>query len=89
MIPKHSIISYIRNRKGKPVGVLVAVKNEQGYSVGYSLCCKRDRFCKEMGLRIALGRANGTAEPVPHPVRRALPEFTARCQRYYREKLPS
>jgi hypothetical protein len=85
MIPKHSIISYVRNRKGNPVGILVASKHKKSFKVGYSLCCKKDRFSREMGLKIAFGRSEaGSDEAVPHIIRRALPEFAERCRRYYK-----
>ncbi len=86
-IPKHTIISYVRNRKGTPKGILVAVKHGNGFGIGYSFCNKNDRFCKEMGLRIAIGRSNAdgiSLEALPHAIRKAFPEFTKRCLRYYK-----
>jgi len=60
-IPKNTVIQYVRHKGGKkknvPYGVVVAVKNaDTGFNVGYSLCNKKDKFCKAMALRIALGR---------------------------------
>lgn len=99
-IPKHTVIQYVRDKKGVPYGVVVAVKVEDSYRLGYSLCNKKDRFSKDMALKIALGRAEmsgdsdfafstcggfmGEATKVPHPVRKMIPAFTDRCKKYYR-----
>lgn len=90
MIPKHTIIQYIRYNNGDPRGVLVAVKFENNFRIGYSLCNKKDRFSKDMALKIALGRAY-TGNPncviplgTPHPINKALGEFASRCKKYYK-----
>ena len=49
------LIQYIRNKNNQPIGVVVAVDK---YKVGYSLCKKGDRFDKQRGFEIAVGRAN-------------------------------
>lgn len=90
-IPKHTIISYVRDNKGRPQGALIAVREEngKGYRVGYSLCNKLDRFSKAMAVKIALGRAaagrppSSEKEPLPHLIRRNIPAFIERCARYY------
>ena len=87
MIPQHTVIQYVRCNKNIPHGVLVAVKCENGYRLGYSLCNKKDRFNKRMALKIALGRADNNAvvgEPTPHPVRKMIPAFLDRCKKYYK-----
>jgi len=56
MIPKHTVIQYVR-KKRVPYGVVVAVKTDKGFSLGYSLCNKKDKFAKKLALKIALGRA--------------------------------
>lgn len=99
-IPQHTVIQYVRTRKNIPHGVLVAVKCEDGFRLGYSLCNKKDRFNKRMALKIALGRAEmssdsdfafatcggfmGESTKVPHPVRKMIPAFTTRCNKYYK-----
>ena len=92
MIPKHTVIQYVRNKKRIPYGVLVAIKDDNGYRVGYSLCNKKDRFNKAMALKIAIGRAYRGHEiptPIPHDVpktfkhNRMLSNFNARCKKYY------
>lgn len=92
MIPKHTVIQYIRKKKNRiPYGVIVAIKDvENGYRIGYSLCNKKDRFNKKRALEIALGRAfhsgnqNENNSVTPHDVNRMLLSFNERCKKYYR-----
>jgi hypothetical protein len=53
---ENMLIKYIRDRKWNKVGVVVALDQEH---IGYSLCnvSHGDRFDKEKGLMIAVGRA--------------------------------
>lgn len=93
MIPRYTVIQYVRSKKNVPHGVVVAVKTSDGFRIGYSLCNKKDRFNKKMALKIALGRAEvsssnvdvvGGHGAIPHPVDKVLPAFTNRCKKYYK-----
>jgi hypothetical protein len=91
VVPKHSVIQYIRNNKRIPYGVVVGVKTPEGlgFALGYSLCNKKDRFNKKMALKIALGRAtfNGcktTEVNEPRDIRKVMPVFFERCKKYYK-----
>lgn len=44
----------IKGRKGRPFGVVVALSKTK---LGWSLCHKKDRWNKKLGLRIAIQRA--------------------------------
>lgn len=85
--PKHSVIQYFR-RKNAPRGALVAIKTQDGFRVGYSLCRKGDRFNKKMAIQIAIGRANHAhseeSTNIPREIRKIIPEFTQRCRKYYK-----
>jgi len=89
-IPKHTVIQYVRNKKNVPHGVIVAIKSDDGFSIGYSLCNKKDRFNKRMALKIAIGRAELSSDPailamaMPHPVKKMASAFWARCKKYYK-----
>lgn len=88
-IPKHTVIQYVRDKKRVPYGVLVAVKSGLGFTCGYSLCNKKDRFSKRLALKIALGRANEDSIQTlssngPHEIRKVFPEFFNRCVKYYK-----
>lgn len=90
MIPKHTVIQYIRSNKKIPYGVLVAIKTEDGFRVGWSLCRKEDRFSKTRALDIAIGRAQTASGDIwnppsnPHSVYKMLPKFYDRCMKYYK-----
>lgn len=89
MIPEKSVIQYVRNKKRRPMGVLVALKDSnspEGFRIGYSLCNKKDRFSKHMGLVVAIGRADVavTEYGLPRDIAGLLPEFKARCRKYYK-----
>lgn len=43
------IRQYVRKRNKKPVGILVAFKDDNGVHIGWSQCNKTDRFDKEIG----------------------------------------
>jgi len=81
------LIQYVR--RGKKIrGVIVAVKRENGsVGVDYSLCRKEDKFCKNVGLAIAQGRALSDRESkrtAPHSLRKYLQRMTERACRYYK-----
>ena len=89
-IPKNTVIKYLRDNKGNPRGVIVAVRLTNGkVSVHYSYCNKKDKFTKEMALKIALGRAYTTKtddldfSKIPHQVNREISAFNQRVQKYY------
>jgi hypothetical protein len=90
-VPSSTLISYSRDKKGNPRGVLVAVKvgNRGDFNIGYAQCRKEDKFNKNMGLKIALGRASfdtsyHSLDNIPHDLRKMLPSFISRCERYYK-----
>lgn len=63
---QNTLIKYIRNKKGEPRGVVVAVRNLDHVGYGYALCSPKDKWCKIKGLRIALTRAS-TLKDYPLP----------------------
>lgn len=89
-IPPNTLISYSRNKHGDPVGVLVSKKiGDNGeFTIGYSQCRKGDKFSKNMGLRIALGRCEhfdaDYFNSMPHNLRKMFPAFVQRCEKYYK-----
>ncbi len=85
-IPEYTVIQYVRKRNRIPYGVIVAIKSESGYEIGFSLCNKADRFSKEMALKIAIGRAQikDDVRPVPRPIAKVITAFVKRCDKYYK-----
>lgn len=84
-------IPYVNYEKGKKFGVVVAIDKD---ILGWSLCNKRDRFNKEKGLAIALGRAALASEMtaserfdfynrVPDSLVDLFEEIRDRSEKYY------
>jgi len=93
-IPENTLISYSRDKKGNPRGLLVATKigSNGNFNIGYAQCRKTDKFSKKMGLNIALGRAEfdtsvHSLDNMPHNLRKMLPSFIQRCERYYKNEV--
>jgi hypothetical protein len=73
------IFEYVRNKKRQRIGVVVALDKT---SIGWSACnIKKDRFDKELGLKIAMGRAEHSVSPIPPHI---LPTFNYMVDRAYR-----
>lgn len=71
------LISYIRDENKHPIGTIVAIpiprhldeSFSRKYSIGYSICNDCDRFNKEMGKKIAMGRAFWDSKgPIPNRI---------------------
>ncbi len=79
------IKQYIRNKKGTPIGVLVAVRESKNVvSLGWALCHKHDQFSKAKGTMIARNRAESDKEiHIPETLEKAYAKFADRAQRYY------
>jgi hypothetical protein len=82
------ICKYVRDDKGNRCGVVVAIGPG---CVGWSLChTNKDRFSREIGKRIAAGRAeSGTEAKIPNtPAGCKIPELfdelNNRSYRYYK-----
>ena len=52
---------HIRKSKknGKKIGIICSVKNKENneIGIGWSLCCKKDKYNAQLGIKIAYGRA--------------------------------
>lgn len=86
---KNILVSYLRDNKSNPRGVLVALKRQDGtIGINYSFCRKSDRFQKEIGLKIAMGRAivnnDNSFQYCPHEVFKRISEFVKRSSKYYK-----
>lgn len=78
------LIQYIKDSKQKRIGVMYAYKDDKNIKIGWSKCNKLDRFNRERGLEIAIGRAvEGSEVAQPRAVRKQLQEFTDRAHRYF------
>lgn len=91
MLPKQTLIQYLRKKNGLPYGVIVAVRRDDGeVAVDFSLCnTKKDRFTKERALEIAIGRAMSLKNPersrtLPPSLYKEMKKFNDRVCKYYR-----
>jgi hypothetical protein len=84
------LIRYIRDRKNRKVGVVVAIDADR---VGWSMChtTAGDKFDREKGLTIAIGRAehrpvsiiNVLSKEIPASIRMELLSMLERAGRYF------
>jgi len=88
------LVRYVRDQSRRRIGVVVAVPRDHDYGIGWSLCHVRkdgkplDRFDKEMGLKIATGRAakcDMRELIIPHKIRDAVAEMDSRAYDYYKQ----
>lgn len=81
------LTNYIKNNKNQKVGFVVAKLDEEGKIIyGWSLCNKRDKFNRERGLEIALGRMDKKPSwlSAPYSVVPHLWKMMDRAKRYYK-----
>jgi hypothetical protein len=53
------LVSYVRDKKNRPIGCVVAVKDESyGFKIGLSKCHTGERFRKTDARNLAIERAN-------------------------------
>lgn len=85
---KNALVQYVRDRHNIRRGVVVAVPNtdsEIKFKLGFSLCKKGEDFDREMGLRIATGRAiRGRDYHIPDTIVPVYDNMVSRCERYYK-----
>lgn len=79
----------VRDRNGQPRGYVVATVINDAVRVGWSYTNTKmgDRFDKQKGFAIALGRAEngwGKNVRVPHNVSKSLDNIVKRAVRYYK-----
>lgn len=82
---KNVLVRYVRDNKknGSLKGVIVGTKD----GVGWSLCCKKDRFNKDLGLSIAIDRATvgtGVKVQIPAEISSHLMSMEDRRKRYFK-----
>jgi hypothetical protein len=88
------LIQYVKEtrgkRRGQLRGVVIAVKDPQDrYRIGWSFVNRKsgDKFDKEMGLSIALGRTLQThicKKKIPQDVVPVLSSMKERAERYFK-----
>lgn len=76
---------YIRNDKKQPVGVVVALRSQEG--IGLSFCNPKDNYNKSVGSKIAMNRlVKGACTKIPN--RRDITKWNINDQvKYFVEKV--
>ena len=88
---KEVIKEYIRDEAKNPVGVVVAVRDGNKISYGYSLCSPLDHFDKRLGQTIAVQRASQSYYALPNVYVREVKVIAAflrlsnRAVRYFKD----
>jgi hypothetical protein len=87
----NSLFQFVRDRKGHPRGVVVAtlIDNQVRYGWSYTNTKAGDRFNKQLGIHIALGRIDngwGANVNIPHSVVKVLNRMANRVEGYYKVK---
>lgn len=82
--------TYVLNKKKQRVGVVVATMGNNGDAayLGWSRCNARagDTFDRELGLKIALGRAlEVSVEPVPNSLAAQYAIMKERAKKYFKD----
>jgi len=77
------LVKYVKNNRGNLIGVVVATDK---HNIGWSLCNKRDRFNKDFGRYIAIGRAEmDSTVDIPHSIINEYIEMKNRALRYFKK----
>lgn len=86
------LVKYIRNEKGEPRGVVVAIRNGDEVNYGYSLChSTKDKWSKDKGVKIAERRAYAKEYLLPRVpktqkvVEEAFRHISNRAVKYYKD----
>lgn len=77
------IFEYVRDKRNNKVGVVVAISS---CHIGWSACNikKHDHFDKDMGFKIAKGRAEYNIFPAPRKIQPTFFKMVDRAKRYFR-----
>jgi len=90
------VLRYVRDKKRRPVGLLIGCLVKGRIKIGYSKCMLKragqrvDQFQRNRGIAIAGQRA--LAKPlkkkdfskIPHTIRQYLPRFLKDCKKFFK-----
>jgi hypothetical protein len=85
------LINYIRNENRKPHGVVVAFKQDGKIHFGYSLHNPIDKWDRDLGIKIAVARANANEFQLPkvtdrlEVVSKAFEHMKNRAAKYFKQ----
>ena len=87
-VPPQSLVSYVRNKKGNTIGVMVARKIDGEVRFGITKWKKSsDEYSGRFGLKVAFDRIN-VGKPIPAQLpfgfEEAFPKFQERARKYFK-----
>lgn len=90
------IKKWIHSNQGHKIGLLIAVKDGNHIGIGWSKCCKRDKFDKHLAEQIAYGRAMiynidhsleidfAVHNTLPFAIEKEFGKFVQRAKKYFK-----
>jgi len=81
------LVQYV-TKSTKKKGVMVAIPINSAVRFGWAMCHRRDKFNRELGKKIAMGRAlcENKNYDLPASMKRDFKKFVNRAERYYKDK---
>ena len=78
------LIKYVRDRKNKPIGCVVAIDKDK---LGWSLCNRRDKWNRKVAVELAKKRAieNHGIKIIPITVVSEYKIMSNRARKYFKE----
>jgi len=79
---------YIRNKRGVPKGMLVAmvIPGSNTVRIGWSMChLKKDKFDKQRAVDLAIGRMKRDSV-VPQSIKRLIVDFYDRWTKFFKDR---
>ncbi len=81
--PTRELIQYVRNLEGQRIGVVLAINADK---IGWSKCCKRDKWDRKWGLEIARRRAHqGFKAQIPFAIEEPFRRMVERAEKYFKK----
>jgi hypothetical protein len=85
------LLEFVKDRRGRRIGTLVAVgSHDTCFAIGYALCCKKDKFRRDVGVAIAKTRAEHGwphGQKIPHTLQAKYRRMQERAERYFRTQV--
>lgn len=85
------LINYIRNEDRRPRGIVVSFKEDNQIKFGFSLHNPVDKWDRDLGIKIAVARANAKEFQLPDvddrnkAVSEALEHMKIRASKYFKQ----
>jgi len=93
-VPQKSLLEYTRDKYRHRIGVMIAFPDNDKIFIGWSKCKtkgqNKDKFDRELGIKIAMNRARKYVNYeklfwhyIPHSMQKPIERFAIKCGKYY------